>query len=92
MSDFHYTNNVSKFGFVSFIKVKNPTHMGSSDAVKLVIPCHRISSSASVQIAVQFFCMKVARYSRYTLQEQSVKVGQTVSYKQVAEKMVIQIR
>jgi hypothetical protein len=33
-----------------------------------------------------------ARYSSYTVQEQSVKVGQAAGYKQVAVKMVKQIR
>jgi len=58
MSEFHYLNNVSESRFVSFMRLKNPTHLGSSDALNLVIPCHRISPSASVQIArpIVFVC------------------------------------
>ena len=89
MSDFHYTKKVSESGFVSFIRLKNSNHLGSSDAVNLVIPCHRISPSASFQIAA---LLSLYVGSKYTVREQSVKVVQAVSYKQVAVKMVKQIR
>jgi len=37
---------------MSFIRLKKLTHLGSSDAVNLVIPCHRISPGASFQVGV----------------------------------------
>jgi hypothetical protein len=92
MSDFHHTNNISGFGFVPFIRLKNPTHLGSSDAVNLIIPCHRISPSASVQTALLLSLYVGSKVQQVYSSGAEREVGQFVGYKQVAVKMVKQIR